>query len=438
LAIVEEGAESYPTYSEAARSAKASTEAGTLDRRTLEEHIRDVEGIPEVTAGAYEASELCTRTFTCCYNEEASSFSSWPRANCERIATLPSEIQNCEKYFVLTSPCRRQGTGELCDVRVLGSQIGEMERDFWVPHILPWDVSSRSGRRYTIGHLVQNAIGVKKAVRDETEYGTLAKLLEGAHSDDATAEQQAVIDAMLPVLNVYVYCAPCVCLIHTAIAVCRSLESPCVNVQFRPDSRLAASCCSTVDRSLGMKSISEWVRDWVARATDQRLHIIATHLDAAWLDGRLEHLDYEQPYDFKESDYRRRYIILGEADYTSHIVQTAPGRIPQATDVWHLKPNVQGATRTLSGRFIEHRQAATQTGPAQGSRPGFNNSPSQGTTPVPAAPSSQPLNRRRPASPSTSVSASRRRRYDVGSPSAVESDDEGDSIAQSAAENMQI
>jgi hypothetical protein len=48
LAIVEEATESYPAYCEAARSAKASTEAGTLDRRTVEEHLRDVEGIGAV------------------------------------------------------------------------------------------------------------------------------------------------------------------------------------------------------------------------------------------------------------------------------------------------------------------------------------------------------------------------------------------------------
>ena len=62
LTIVEEGTENYPTYLEAARTARASTEAGTLDRRTLEESIRDAEGIQEVhprAAGAYSASELC-------------------------------------------------------------------------------------------------------------------------------------------------------------------------------------------------------------------------------------------------------------------------------------------------------------------------------------------------------------------------------------------
>lgn len=45
LAIVEEATEdSYRVYSEAAASARASTEAGTIDRRSLEERLRDVVG----------------------------------------------------------------------------------------------------------------------------------------------------------------------------------------------------------------------------------------------------------------------------------------------------------------------------------------------------------------------------------------------------------
>jgi hypothetical protein len=67
LTIVEEATESYPTYLEAARSARASTEAGTLDRRTVEERIRDVEGIQAGHSGTteadYGASESGTSPF---------------------------------------------------------------------------------------------------------------------------------------------------------------------------------------------------------------------------------------------------------------------------------------------------------------------------------------------------------------------------------------
>jgi hypothetical protein len=300
----------------------------------------------------------------------------------------------------------------------------------------PWDVSTRSGTgRNTIGRLVQDAIGVKELVQKAVEEGILGKLLKlGADYQKATPEQAAYIQAKLPLLQVYVYCAPCVCLLHTAIELCRRLESPFVKAQFRPDSRLAASCCSTVDRSEGMRSLSEWARDWEAQATAHQSSITAKHLDMAWLDQRLEHLDYEQPWDYQEfTGIGRRYLILGEADYTSHMLQEVPGRIPRATDIWYLESSLVDATRILAGRFIEYRPPPPAT---QGTQSGSLSTPVP--TPSPATPFAQPASRRRPASPSSSTSASQRPRYDVASPSVGTELEEGESIARSVAEDMDI
>ncbi|KAL8370601.1 hypothetical protein RB595_000799 [Gaeumannomyces hyphopodioides] len=415
LAIVEEGTDNYPTFLEAAKSARASTEAGTLDRRTLEEQIRDAEGIPAMhprAAGAHNTLEL---------------------------SSLPSEIQHCEMYFILTSPCRRRRTGELCDVRVLGSQVADTNPPY-APNApydrFRWDVSARSAtRRNTIGSVIQDAIGVKKVIHDEVEFSVLGNILKiGADFQERTKEQEVFIQVMLPLLQIYVYCAPCVCLLHTAIELCKSLESPFVKAQFRPDSRLAASCCSTVDRGEGMRRISEWVRNWEAEATHRQSNIIATHLDMAWLDQRLEHLDYEQPYNFQESSgVRRQYLILGEADHTSDMVQKAPGRIPRATDIWHFKPNLGVAARTLAGRFVEHRPPPPAT---QGTQAGSLST--LGPTLSPATLFARPASRRKRASPSSSTSASRRPRYNVESQSVETELGEGEGIARSVAEDMEI
>lgn len=80
LTIVEEATESYPTYLEAARSARASTEAGTLDRRTVEEHIRDVDGIQAGHSGTTEAD----------YSASESSTSSFLSSNFRSSQNLPS------------------------------------------------------------------------------------------------------------------------------------------------------------------------------------------------------------------------------------------------------------------------------------------------------------------------------------------------------------
>ncbi|KAH7021431.1 prion-inhibition and propagation-domain-containing protein [Microdochium trichocladiopsis] len=241
LTIVEDATESYPVYLEAARSAKALTEAGTLDRRTLEEHIRDRSDIEPAQSGPTEGSE-----------------------------GSESELEFCSRYIVLTSPCRTRTTDEPCDVRFLGYQVtmglsGQNYRP-------KWDVSSHTRvSRNTIWSIVERSINVSAVIKEKVEYGVLGSLLKLGTSDsdsEATPEQLAFIKAGLPLLNLYIYCSPCVCLIHTAITVCKELESPYVTVQLRPDSRLASSCCSTVGRSLGMRDIGEWIRTNEATATN--------------------------------------------------------------------------------------------------------------------------------------------------------------------------
>jgi len=304
---------------------------------------------------------------------------------------------------------------------------------------LRWDVSTRSGnRRNTLGDLVYHAINVSKAIRDEVESGILDDLLRlgtGHSNDTATPEQEAFIQAKLPLISLYVYCPPCVCLIHTAISVCRRLQSPYVTVQLRPDSRLVASCCLTVDRSSGMRSLSEWVRDSEANATGHMSSILATYLDTVWLDQRLECLDYELPYDFQESsDSGLRFLILGEADYISHMVQRAPGRIPKVTDIWHFKPHYLNVHRSFFGRFIERGLGANLSATP---RVQSSNSSTTTTPLYPATLLPQTLGLRRPASPSSSASASRRRRYEMEAPG-VENEVEGEESAISEPEDMDI
>jgi hypothetical protein len=226
-----------------------------------------------------------------------------------------------------------------------------------------------------------------------------------------------------------------VCLIHTAISVCKRLQSPYVTAKLRPDSRLASSCCSTVDRTLGMRSLCEWVRDWEANATPYSSSILATYLDTVWLDQRLDCLDYELPYDFREpSDSSLRFLILGEADYVSHMVQKAPGRIPKVTDIWHFEPLYMNVKRTFFGRFIEHRLVVK---PQETLRAQSSNSSTPIMPPYLATLQPQTLGLRRPASPSSSTSVSRRLRYEVGA-SDVGNELEGERSARSEAEEMDI
>ncbi|KAH7112430.1 prion-inhibition and propagation-domain-containing protein [Dactylonectria macrodidyma] len=395
LDIVEEATENYPAYSKAARSAKALTEAGTLDRRTVEEHIRDVEDIRGLHPETGDP------------NPNASDSFLW------EIQVRMNEKQRLSAYFVFTNPCRKQRSDQPCDLRVLGRQVNDNET-VQPPGRLTWDLSSgESVRRNTLGDLVYRAIGVRQAIRDQ-EFNLLGDLLKlGTTFTEPTAEQQAFIDAELPIVDVFIYCAPCVCLIHTALSICRKLQSPYVGAHLRPDDRLVSSCCRTVDRSLGVRSVCEWVRDWEASSTHARANLLGSHLDIVWLDRRLEHLDYEEPYDYREPwALNNRFLILGEVDSVAHMVQGAPGRMPRATDIWQVTWHPT-PSRSFFCRFIESRPSgrlvpATEVQDSNASTP---------TMPLyPASVLPPALGVRRPASPPSSASESKTTEVCDGAP----------------------
>ena len=95
---------------EAARSAKARTKAGTLDRRTFEEHIRHVEGIgavdPGTTAGSHDKSSPGMATLASpIWNPQSSPGGVANR----KTECILSEMEFHEKHFVLTTLCIRLG-----------------------------------------------------------------------------------------------------------------------------------------------------------------------------------------------------------------------------------------------------------------------------------------------------------------------------------------
>ncbi|RYP20524.1 hypothetical protein DL767_009427 [Monosporascus sp. MG133] len=311
LSIVEEATEdSYRVYSEAAASARTSTETGSIDRRTLEERLRDVAG------------NVGSRP-----NNVAQTFST---PDSEGLMT---ELTACTKYFVLTSECRKVQTQHPCDVRYLGPQV--VANSTSNDHVHQYNVSSRCLKGgNSLGQLTKRLIGIGSKIRD--------------HS----LNWSPFLDETAPLIVLYIYCPPCVCLIHTALAICAKVSSDAVDVFIRPDDRLAATCCSTVDRTLGLRSVLDWVRQWEARATMDSYSSLAKYLDNVWIDCRLDHLYYEQPYTYLESS-ESRAMILGETAYLTPLLQRAPGRIPKPTDIWILNTGNPNPQRIFFGRFIE-------------------------------------------------------------------------------------
>lgn len=291
-----------------------------------------------------------------------------------------------------------------CDIQLLGSQAGDTPR-YDTPH---WDISSRNEKGgNTLWQLIDHLIDIRSKIMEE-EDGVIGELLK-ERDQSLSEEQSAFIQNRLPLINLFIYCSPCVPLIHTALSICRKVSSPFVKVYVRPDDRLISSCCTTVDRTLGLRSTLEWVREWESSASSYISSYLASFLDIVWLDRRLDHLDYERPYDYEEiPSPSTRVLIIGEADYLTPLVQKAPGRIPNVTDIWQFKTGLT-LTRTFFTRFIESRSVSSQAAPQAQTQPPPQQV--QGETP----------RVRKPSSPISSDS--KRRKLEIGS--VAESGDEG-------------
>ena len=260
---------------------------------------------------------------------------------------------------MLTTKCRKLYTQNPCDVRHLGSQADEVSN----PATLQWDISSRNNSGgNTLGQLIDRLINMRREI-GVFDYQLVGEILK-AREDDLTAEQRAYMAQRLPLLNLFIYCAPCVCLIHTALSISKRLSSPLLKIHVRPDDRLVSSCCVRADRTLGLSSTLERVREWESEACEDASNHLASFLDIVWLDRRLDHLHHEQPYAYEEgktTNEKKRVLVIGEADYLASLVQKAPGRIPLPMDIWEFNTDDRSSpTRALFGRFIESRCKSSQ------------------------------------------------------------------------------
>lgn len=257
---------------------------------------------------------------------------------------------------MLTSKCDNLQTQSACDVSQLGSQSGCYS--LWGIGN-NWGISSiyEPGGN-ALWQLIEKLIDVKSMVKNimKDEEATLARLLR-ENDNTMSEEQRDCLKALLPLVTVYIYCAPCVRLIHTALRVCDKVTSSLVKVAIRPDDRLVSSCCTASDPTLGLKSILEYVRQWEANSTAMGASEIARFLDRIWLERRFDHIEYEQPYEYKESR-KSHAIILGEVDCLAQLLKKAPGRIPKETEIWAFRTSnsyPHSFTRQFLCSFIEKR-----------------------------------------------------------------------------------
>jgi hypothetical protein len=165
---------------------------------------------------------------------------------------------------VLTSKCHKSQTRFPCDLLQLGAQSSAYHSNRRVGQ--DWGVSSENEiGRNTLWQQIAKVIDTKSKLRDALyDNGDLLKRLLQEDGNLLDKEQRHCLAALLPLCTVYIYCAPCACLIHTALRVGGRIGSRLVEIVVRPDDRLISSCCTSSGRTIGLRSVLDHVRQWEA------------------------------------------------------------------------------------------------------------------------------------------------------------------------------
>lgn len=335
---------SYTTLSKAASTVIAASEFGTIDRRNIEEWLGDAKGMSEddhtdVAASPIEHGTLSQGAQSSTQGRSPIfSTSSTNTILALLFKSIPSLSRCGGVYFVLTGQCRNQASQSPCQLRELGKDCAEMDNSFFM--------LQRIGC-WSIGKLIADTLNPSEFTSVD-----LNELTGKSYYDLSDLQKLA-----LPVATVYLYCAPCACLLATAFDICREAGSRAktfFKFLVRPDDRLVSSCCFQEDRSLGLASLIENIREIESTPS------LANHLDCTdriWVEQRLyeieEETDLPQPsskiaemggkvlssHDSVEDT--AGIVILGELGYSLPIMRSPPfaskPRIPKETEIFQMK-----------------------------------------------------------------------------------------------------
>lgn len=155
----------------------------------------------------------------------------------------------------------------------------------------------------------------------------------------------------------YIYCAPCVRHIHTAISICRETPAKAFEFVLRPDGRLTASCCPEAGGVGGLQSLIDMCKEaeiLPASISSSRKKDLY-YFDRVWIEQQIfeledgippqtssppqdaRHLLEQHPWD----DKCVAIVILGEIGHSVQMMGAAPfpqnPRMPKVTQIYQLK-----------------------------------------------------------------------------------------------------
>jgi hypothetical protein len=270
-------------------------------------------------------------------------------------------------FFVLSDQCLNIQGDSTCNQNTLGNLalISTHQRGICIfaSHGYRWSLGRRITRQidlsdftYDMDAVRENRLCYRKAQRNG----------ESPHFDD-----------LARLAKVYIYCAPCACLVHAAMDIGKDFHgTPELEIFVRVDERLVASCCSTASRINGLSSICREIRD-----QESKWPAIHPELDRDWIEQRVFSSEEEKYRPVTESQVEQLHrildrhksdsecaaiIILGETDYCSQMMRypffPQSSRAPRETEIYMMKCGYARAwSRNYVGTYVPNPSAVPNT-----------------------------------------------------------------------------
>lgn len=325
LRLVEEATEdSYRDWSAVAGSIINSSEVDTLDRRNLEEQMMD------------------------------DNLASFRLAESDRMVELINEIKGVshDPFIVLTRPCLRLESIDHCDVDTIAREC--LAKSY---NLLPFSHAAAYDTRGSLPRLLDATLNLKNKLIDRLDE-------IGARNSfsiwDDLSDEHKLAKTIFPLARTFIYCAPCICSIQTAIHVCNRVSSTIHEYFIRPDDRLTSSCYSGQNGFARLKSIHGAVRYHEGNAKAPLDHEVPTgtrYIDMIWLEKRFDRMEYEDEapeHLYQSSDEISRAVLLGELEHLRPITQQmTSARVPKEAEIWqlHISHNAQRWSQKYVGQF---------------------------------------------------------------------------------------
>jgi hypothetical protein len=256
-------------------------------------------------------------------------------------------------YFILTGQCRKRALQSPCQLNELAKDCTEVDNCVFRPQIPSYG---------SVGKRITDTLDPSRFT------GADLDALSGMHDYEKSGTQ----DLILPVATLFIYCAPCACLLATAFSICKTAGDRAVayfKFRIRPDDRLVSSCCFRNDRTIGLTSMIERFKE-IDSSPTMAITDDLTLIDRLWVEQRLydieEETDLPQPISklaemggkilsSHDSDEKTAgIVILGELAYCLPIMRSrrfpSTARMPKETEIFQMKKKL------VNGKYFWQRK----------------------------------------------------------------------------------